>query len=180
MSETPEAAASVPLETARLLLRRLAPGDEAALQAAFDGAGDHFAVVTGQPQAAPDAAEREIRACEATPGRQISLATLREGGETVGVVGWWAGNPAPDVALLGTLIVLPAHRGQGLGREMLEAAEGWLRAHGTTRLRTAIGRRRHPVHAVLRRLGFAEMSIRDHTYLGARGAGTALFEKPLA
>lgn len=175
----PEAPAAT-LETPRLLLRRLAPGDEAPLQAAFDAAGDHFATVTGQPQAAPDAAEREIRACEATPGRQIALVSARESGETVGVIGWWAGNPEPDVALLGTLIVLPAHRGQGIAREMLEAAEGWLRAHGTTRLRTAVGRRRAPVHAVLRALGFAEMSIRDHTLLGARGAGTALFEKSIA
>lgn len=179
MSESPQLPAA-PLETPRLLLRRLAVGDEAALQDAFDAAGDHFATVTGQPQAAPDAAEREIQACAATPGRQILLVSTRDTGETAGVIGWWAGNPEADVALLGTLIVLPAHRGRGIAREMLEAAEGWLRAGGTTRVRTAVGRRRAPVHAVLRALGFAEMSIRDHTVLGAKGAGTALFEKRIA
>lgn len=179
MSESPDAPAAT-LETPRLLLRRLAPGDEAALQDAFDAAGDHFATVTGQPQAAADAAEREIRASAATPGRGIALVTTRDTGETAGVIGWWAGNPEADVALLGTLIVLPAHRGRGIAREMLEAAEGWLRGNGITRLRTAVGRRRPPVHAVLRALGFAEMSIRDHTRLGAAGAGTALFEKRIA
>ena len=73
----------------------------------------------------------------------------------------------------------PAHRGHGLAREALEAVEVWLAGRGIAALRTAFQRRRLPVHAVVRALGFTEMSVREHTLLGLGGAGISLWEKPV-
>lgn len=172
-------AAPLEIETDRLLLRALAPGGEARLQRVFERCADHFAALTGTPGPAPDAAEREVRAAAGTEGREVVLLTLLETGEEIGAAAWWEGNPLPDRALLGMLMVDPAHRGRGLAREALAALEVWLAGRGTVALRTAFQRRRLAVHPIVRALGFREMSIAEHTSLGLGGAGISLWEKPV-
>jgi GNAT superfamily N-acetyltransferase len=171
--------APIDIETARLAIRALGPGDEDRLQRVFTACADHFAALTGQRAPAPDAAAQELRACEETWGRQVAVLTLLHTGEDVGAVGWWAGNPGPDRALLGMLMIDPAHRGQGLAREALQAVEVWLGGRGIRALRTAFQRRRLPIHPIVRALGFTEMSVREHTLLGLGGAGISLWEKPV-
>jgi GNAT superfamily N-acetyltransferase len=171
--------APLALETDRLLLRALAPGDEAVLERVFARSADHFTALTGRTGPAPEAAREELRAAAETPGREVVLLTLRASGEPVGALGWWEGNPLPDRALLGMLMVDPAHRGAGLAREALHAVEVWLAGRGVRALRTAFQRRRLAVHPVVRALGFREMSIAEHTALGLAGAGVALWEKPV-
>ena len=166
------------LETDRLLLHPLAPGDEARLQRVFEACADHFAVLMNQPLA-PDAAAAELASCAATPGRAVAILTRVDTGEDVGALGWWRGNPQPDRALLGMLMIHPEHRRQGLAREALDALEVWLRGQGIVALRTAFQRRRLAVHPIVRALGFREMSIREHTLLGLSGAGVSLWEKPV-
>lgn len=178
MSTTPDAA-PLALETDRLLLRALGPGDEAALGRVFARCGDHFAALAGRPGPEPDAAARELRASVETAGREVVLLTLQESGAEVGALGWWEGNPLPDRALLGMLMVDPDHRGRGLAREALQAVEVWLAGRGVRALRTAFERRRLAVHPVVRALGFREMSIAEHTALGLAGAGIGLWEKPV-
>lgn len=177
VTATPDTA--IDIETARLVIRSLDAGDEARLQRIFQACADHFAALVGQAGPAPDAAAQELRACSATPGRQAAVLTLAETGEDVGAVGWWAGNPQADRALLGMLMVVPAHRGQGLAREALDAVEVWLAGRGIQAMRTAFQRRRLAIHPVVRALGFREMSIRDHAALGLGGAGISLWEKPV-
>ena len=169
----------VAVESARLALHLLGPGDEARLQALLEAGGDHFRALAGEPGPAPDAAARELAGCAATPGRTVAALTLLEMGEDAGVLGWWRGNPEPGVALLGTLVVVPAHRGQGLAREALGALEVWLAGQGVRALRTAFPYRRTAIPPLVRALGFREMSIAEHAKLGLRGAGTSLWEKPL-
>ena len=175
MEDFPPAAEVV--ESPRLLVRTLRPGDEARLQAVFDAAPDWHAAL-GRP-ADPNAAAAEIRASADKAGREIAMLTLRETGEDVGAVGWWRGNPAPHVALLGTLLVVPAHRGRGLAREALAALEAWLAEGGVTELRTAFPRGLLHLHPLVRALGFAEMSIAEHQKLGFAGAGTSLWSRPV-
>lgn len=174
---TPPSEADAPASP-RLAFRLLGPGDEATLQAVFDAAPDHFLALTGVPPQ-PGAAAGEIAGAAPVPGREVALLVLRDTAEAVGAAGWWAGNPAPGVALLGTLLVLPAHRGRGLGREALEALEGWLAGRGVNRLRTAFPYRARSVPAVVQALGFRPMSIAEHARLGKAGAGTALYEKEI-
>lgn len=167
------------IESPRLTLRLLAPGDEGALQAVFEAAPDHFVALSGRgPE--PNAAEREIGGAAPVPGREVALVTLRETGEAVGAAGWWAGNPEPDVALLGTLVIVPDHRGKGIAREALGALEAWLAGRRITRLRTAFPYRRTTLPPVVRALGFLPLPIAEHAKLGLAGAGTALYEKRIA
>lgn len=168
---------TVVIESARLLVRTLAPGDEARLQAVFAAAGD-WHLATGRPQD-PSAAAHEIAASAADPGRAVAVLTLRETGEDVGVLGWWLHRPETGMALLGTLVVVPSHRGRGVAREALEAVEGWLSEMGVAELRTAFPRRILPLHPLVKSLGFREMSIAEHQKLGLAGAGTSLWSKPV-
>lgn len=171
-------AAPLEMETDRLRMHALAPGGEARLQRVFEACADHFTVLTGQPLS-PDAAAGELAACAATPGRDVAVLTLVETGEDVGAVGWWLGNPEPDRALLGMLMIHPAHRRQGLARESLDALQVWLRGRGIRGIRTAFQRRRLAVHPIVRALGFQELSIREHALLGLGGVGVSLWEKPV-
>jgi len=174
----PEGAPPFP-ETSRLSLRLLSPDDAPALQRVFEAAGDYFMGVTGRPEPAPDAAEQELRGCAATPGRDVALASLRETGEPIAALGWWAGNPEADVALLGMLLVAPNHRGRGIAREALEALEGWLAGRGIRRLRTGAATRDRRAGEVIPALGFERMSIAEHQALGLDMAHLALWEKAL-
>ncbi|HEV2150281.1 MAG TPA: GNAT family N-acetyltransferase, partial [Longimicrobiaceae bacterium] len=122
MTNDPEGAPPFP-ETGRLTLRLLGPEDAPELQRVFVAAGDYFLGVTGRPEPDPDAAERELRGSASTPARGVALVSLRETGEPVGALGWWAGNPEPDIALLGMLLVVPERRGAGIAREALGAVE---------------------------------------------------------
>ncbi|HEY0037294.1 MAG TPA: hypothetical protein VGB66_11430, partial [Longimicrobium sp.] len=97
-------AAPLEMETDRLVLRTLGPGDEDRLQRVFERCADHVAALTGRPAPDPGAAAAELRASTGSPGRQVALLTRLDTGEEVGAVGWWAGNPEPDRALLGLLM----------------------------------------------------------------------------
>jgi hypothetical protein len=166
-------------ETGRLVATPLRVGHDALLQAVFEGASDFFRRAPGEAGPDPDAAGQELRACAASAGRTVAVLLDRGSGEPVGAIGWWLGNPAPDVALLGMLMIVSGRRGHGLAREALQGLESRLAASGTRRLRTAVGGSAFEHHGLLRALGFEEMSIRDHTELGLGGAHLALFEKPL-
>ena len=168
---------TVAIQSPRLTIQTLRPGDEARLQAVFDAAPG-WAVATGRP-AERDAARHEVAASANDPGRAIAVLSLRETGEDVGVIGWWLHRPETGMALLGTLVVTSAHRSQGLAREALDALEGWLLEMGVTELRTAFPRRVLPLHPLVKALGFREMSIAEHQKLGLPGAGTSLWHKPL-
>ncbi|HEX7239293.1 MAG TPA: GNAT family N-acetyltransferase [Longimicrobiaceae bacterium] len=165
--------------TPRLVLRLLAPGDEDVLQRVFERAGDHFLPITGRPEPAPDAAAQELRGCAATEGRDVALVSLRETGEPVGALGWWRGNPEPDVALLGMVVTVPEMRRQGIAREAVGALEGWLAERGVRRVRTAVQKADRRAGAMLPALGFALMPIRDHQALGAQALYLSLWQKAL-
>jgi GNAT superfamily N-acetyltransferase len=170
--------APLEMETDRLVIRALDEGGQARLQAVFEACADHFALLMSQ-RVAPDAAAAELASSAATPGRAVAILTLAETGEDVGAIGWWRGNPEPDRALLGMLMIHPAHRRQGLAREALGALEVWLRGQGIVALRTAFQRRRLPIHPIVKGLGFKEMSIAEHALLGLGGVGVSLWEKPI-
>lgn len=168
---------TVAIQSPRLRIHTLRAGDEARLQAVFDAAPG-WAVATGRPADA-NAAAHEVAASARDPGRAIAVLTLAETGEDVGAIAWWLHRPETGMALLGTLVVVSAHRNQGLAHEALGALEGWLREMGVTELRTAFPRRVLPLHPLVKALGFREMSIAEHQKLGLPGAGTSLWHKPL-
>jgi RimJ/RimL family protein N-acetyltransferase len=167
------------LSTERLLLERVAPGMETELQGVFRAAGDHFTTVTGRPEPDPDAAEREVRSAASVAGREVFLVRMREGGEAVGAVGWWAAHPEPDIALLGMLLIDMRRRGEGLGREALAGVEEALRSQGIRELRTGVGAGDAARQSVLRALGFTPLDERKHVSLDRGRVMIALFRKQL-
>jgi GNAT superfamily N-acetyltransferase len=166
-------------ETPRLLAQQLRPGHEALLQSVFAAAGDYFGRATGADRPDADAAAGELRACAASPGREVAVLLDRGSGDPVGAIGWWQGNPEPEVTLLGMLMIVPTRRSEGLAREAVEGLERWLAGQGNRRLRTAVGAREYGEQRLVRALGFTAMSIREHTALGLGGSHLALFEKQL-
>lgn len=168
-----------PIQDERLTLQPLGLDDVDRLQAVYEAAPDFFQVIVGAERADPDAALTELRQAE-QPGREVALILLPDG-TPAGALGWWAGKPAEDVALLGMLLVLPEHRGQGLAHAALAALEGWLRAQGIGQLRTAIPYRRATpaVRAILRGFGFEAMPLAEHTRMGMAGAGISLWHKAI-
>jgi GNAT superfamily N-acetyltransferase len=173
---TPDPRTAV-IQSPRLRVTPLGPGDQARLQAVFAAAPDWF-IATGRP-ADPNAAAHEVAGSATDPGRAIAVVSLVETGQDVGAIGWWLHRPEAGMALLGTLVIAEAHRRRGLAREALHALEGWLVEMGVTELRTAFPRRILPLHPLVKALGFAEMSIAEHQKLGLQGAGTSLWQKPL-
>lgn len=167
------------LETPRLTMRTLVLDDAAALQRVFEAAGDYFLSITGRPKPDGDAAEREISSSASSPGREIALLCRRGDAEAVGAIGWWEGNPDPETALLGMLLITPDRRGQGLAREALAAVEGALAASGIRRLRTGVGAGDTAKHDLLRALGFAPLDERTHISLDRGRVMISLFEKEL-
>lgn len=165
------------IQSPRLLIRALQPGEEARLQAVFATTPD-WHLATGRP-ADPGAAAHEIAGSAQDAGRAVAVLSLRETGEDVGAIGWWLHRPEAGMALLGTLLVAPTHRGAGLAAEALGALEAWLVEAGVTEMRTAFPRRLLALHPLVKALGFTEMSIAEHQKLGLQGAGTALWQKPL-
>jgi GNAT superfamily N-acetyltransferase len=150
----------------RLRARTAGPSDEPLLQAVLVAAGDHFLGVTGRGEPDPDAARREIEAAGSTEGRIVVLLEPVEGGAPVGAAGWWTGVPDAETALLGMLLLVPQVRGQGLGREALEALARHLASGGIQRIRTGVGFGDQRARSLLPRLGFAPLDERSHVSVG--------------
>ncbi len=181
MSESEERSpwAEVSFETRRLRARSLREGDEDVLQRVFEHAGDYFLSITGRPVPDPDAAAREIQACQAAPGREIALLTDGQSGDAIGAIGWWQGSPEPDLTLLGSLLIVPDSRARGFAREALQGLEAYLAGKGVFALRSAAGAGDVRTQDFLKALGFQPLDERKHVSLDRGRMMIALFEKPL-
>lgn len=157
-------------------LEALGPDDGEMLQQLFAECGDYFLAVTGRPAPDADAAERELRECAAAPGREVAL--LRSAtGAAVGALGWWAGYPEPETALLGVLMVLPAARRRGVARTALAELDERLAADGVRRLRAGVASGNGSAQAALRALGFRDLDDRRHVSLDAGRLMIGLWER---
>lgn len=167
-------------DVGRVELRLAESDDVETLQSVFERAGDHFLRITGRATPEPDAARRELGSAASTPGREVAL--IERGGSgpgAVGAVGWWAGHPEPDVALLGMLMVVAEERRRGIAGEALRLLEARLRDAGITRLRTAVGAEDRAASTFLEAVGFASMDQRTHVDVDSGRLRIAFFEKTL-
>lgn len=153
------------------------PGDEAALQAVFEGAADYFERLTGKSAVDADAAAREIRSASETAGREAAI--IRAAGEPVGAVGWWAGSPEPDFALLGMLLVVKPRRRRGHAAAGLRLLESRLAASGIVRVRTGVAADDGLAQRFLEAVGFASMDQRTHVDMDGGRLRIAFYEKEL-
>jgi GNAT superfamily N-acetyltransferase len=109
-----------------------------------------------------------IRQIAADPGRSVLVACLD------GVVVGWIDLSieyrlqSEPVALIGGLVVADAVRGQGIGRQLCQAAQDWARGRGMTRIRVRSNAIRERAHAFYLRDGYARVKT------------SAVFEKTLS
>lgn len=158
-------------------LDEVGPGDEAALQAVFEGAADYFERLTGKAAVDADAAAREIRSAAETEGRHAAI--IRDAGEPVGAVGWWAGSPEPEIALLGMLLVVSSRRRRGHAAAGLRLLESRLAGSGIARLRTGVAADDGLAQRFLEGVGFESMDRRTHVDMDGGRLRIAFYEKEL-
>lgn len=166
-------------ESERLRAVAAIPEDAPELQRVFEAAGDYFVPITGHPAPDRDAAAREIGGSATVAGREVALLVRREDGEAVGALGWWERSPAPDLTLLGMILIVPSARGAGLAREVLLALERHLAARGTRRIRTGVGAHHEERKTLLRALGFSPLDERTHVSLDRGRMMIGLYEKAI-
>jgi len=101
--------------------------------------------------------------CAETEGR---VFVAEESGRVVGFVTVWS-RVRPRVieereyeyAYVSDLVVLPAHRGRGLGRALLVRAEEHARARGAKILRIGVLARNEPARGLYRSFGFEDRVV---------------------
>jgi GNAT superfamily N-acetyltransferase len=64
------------------------------------------------------------------------------------------------------LVVATAHRGEGVGKELLQAAETWARQSGAARVEVTSAAHRNEAHAFYRACGYEDGSVRFVKRLG--------------
>ncbi|MEO5596689.1 MAG: GNAT family N-acetyltransferase [Lysobacteraceae bacterium] len=64
------------------------------------------------------------------------------------------------------LVVADTHRGSGIGRDLLQAAEAWARQAGAARIEVTSAAHRNEAHAFYRACGYRDGSVRFVKQLG--------------
>ena len=120
------------------------------------------------------------------------LFVLVEGGRVLGSgiinqlqVDVYEGAPwkyhVPDdlVCVLHTLVISPAARGKGYGREFIRFYEAYALQHGCTELRIDTNERNLAARAMYGKYGYREIGIVPTTFNGIPGVGLVLLEKQI-
>ena len=112
-------------ETRRTRVLRLEAEDGAETQSLFERCDDYYALVYGHP---PGPAEVQSLFVGLPEGRIYDdkyAGGIYRDGELAGVLDAIRNHPVPGEWALGLLLLEPAHRGDGLGRETYEGFERW-------------------------------------------------------
>lgn len=159
-------------------IRRATPADREDLVVCFRALQEHESTVDGN---------RADAAAVAGPYVDSLLVKSRHGAVTIfvaesdadvvgfiGVVGRYVSDDVRErereFAYVTDLVVLPPHRGQGIGRELLEAAEGYAASMGVRRLRVGVFAGNAGALEVYRAMGFRD----DEVILSKTPAGVSV------
>lgn len=139
------------------MIRTAEPADSAVIAELLDQ--------LGYPTAAPEVPERLRRIREGRGEVFVSVVA----GEVGGLVSVQVGpglTRSEDTAYVSTLVVAEGIRGKGVGRELLEIAEGYARKHDCPRIVVATANHRQGAHAFYERLGWEWTGRRYAKVLG--------------
>ena len=142
-------------ETSRARVLRLEEDDGDATQALFERCSDFFALVFGHP---PGQAETQSHFTGLPEGRTYDdkfVAGIFVGDEMAGTLDAIRDHPHPGGWALGLLLLDPAHRGNGLGREVYEGFERWAAGFGAREIRIVVQQQNRRARAFWDGLGFA-------------------------
>jgi RimJ/RimL family protein N-acetyltransferase/uncharacterized glyoxalase superfamily protein PhnB len=166
----PRASTAPALETARLRLDALTPGDAEALHA-FYRDPEAMRYMPEPPHADLARTRARIARDLATMRRHLWAVRLRDGGDLVGVVGYLAGTRHPGLGYL----IHPAHWGRGYAGEAVAAAlEHGFDVLGFDRVELWIDERNRASRRVAEKLGFRQRSSLQQRYAHRDEAHTML------
>lgn len=163
----------------RYSARPLQPPDLPALQDLFERASDYFEVATGAPPAKDEAARAYVAGPPTKSVDDKRVIGIFAGDTLIGTIDLLVDFPAEGTWTMGMLLLDPAHRGAGLGRNALSAVETWARGQGAAGIRTAVvGHHRSGIE-FLERAGYDAEERLDDYDAGARRASVHFFAKSL-
>ena len=148
-----------------LVIRPAVPEDAAGVVAVQGEAAAERRTIATQPEEVrtPEAEAERIRGWSPATG---ILLVAEDAGRVVGICGVSRGRriATAHAAEVG-LTVAASHRGRGVGRALMLAAEDWARQAGVRRLGLGVFADNAPALALYRALGYAEEGIRRGAYL---------------
>lgn len=109
----------------------------------------------------PEKQRRGLRLMLEDPTRRLVLVAV-EGGAVIGMVTVQllvSTAEGGEAGLLEDLVVDEGHRGAGVGRRLVEAAEAWTRARGATRLQLLADADNAPALRFYGRMGWASTRL---------------------
>ena len=134
------------MSRAIILVRNAMHGDAAGIAALIE--------VLGYP-CTPDEAIDRLQAVAAEPDQTLFVADRN--GELCGLLGLDLMYYLPlgaRTCRITALVVAPAHQGEGIGRELLQAAEAWARQANAARIEVTSAAHRENAHAFYRACGY--------------------------
>jgi len=115
----------------------------------------------------PDEARDRMQAVAADPDQALLVADRH--GDLCGLLGLDLMYYLPlgaRTCRITALVVATAHQGEGVGRELLQAAETWARQSGAARVEVTSAAHRNEAHAFYRACGYEDGSMRFVKRLG--------------
>ncbi len=162
-----EAHRPVPFGVPGYATRYLDEGDRAALQKLLEDASDYALIVTGEAAGADDALGllSELPP-QKTAEDKLVVGLFTQAGELIGVADVVRDYPAPAGWWIGLLLLHPARRGQGLGRQVYFALEGWAAGLGATEIGIGVVERNEKALRFWQGVGFAIVEKRPPRKFG--------------
>lgn len=158
-------------------IRPVGPDDEQALQHLLESDPGYTERITGYPPGPSDALSLRIGRPDGAPEEAKLVLGGWRGDDLVAVLDLVRGHPDPDRVLVGLLLVHPAHRRLGLGRELLRTVDR--HAAEATVARAAIVDANEEVTGFWHALGFrATGETRPYRY-GRIESISRILERPL-
>lgn len=121
----------------------------------------HLITELGYPTDAATQRDRLARMMRVRAIMPMDLLVARDGETIVGLAMVASLDLALDVgttAELRALVVLSTRRGEGIGEQLVLAAQDWARAHGAKSLTLRTSERRIDAHRFYERLGFSQVT----------------------
>jgi RimJ/RimL family protein N-acetyltransferase len=159
---------TISLESARLLIREVAPADLPALLPVYLSEPDYVAQSEGSRGEAGyfdlEMFQRDWQIAQMTPGRHMLGLYLRENGKAVGLADYLEEHPEDGQPWLGFLMIAHTQQRQGLGTEAFERLARYFQdQYGWPSVRVGVMKANITALAFLRRLGFQEALVGDAT-----------------
>ena len=156
----------IELESARLVMREVAPDDLPSLLPVYLSNPEYVAQSEGSRGEAGyfdlEMFQRDWQIAQMTPGRHMLGVYLKETSEAVGLADFLEEDPEDSQPWLGFLMIARAHQRQGLGTEAFERLAAYFKdRYGWPSLRVGVMKTNTGALAFWRRLGFHEIPTDD-------------------